>query len=128
MPPIETADRHQKAVLWRARDGRFDSDGQVILEYPVQIQVRWEEVTGEIVQSLTGTYQVDAKVVVGYDVPVGSVLWKGSLKELPSPSSRITDLKQVVSFRKTPDLKRRHFRRVVKVARYSDTVPLVENS
>lgn len=118
MPPIETAGRHQKAVLWRA-DG-FDAYGNVLLLDAHEIDVRWEEGRKEAVSPDGSPVAIDAYVVVDREVPIGSVLWLGALADLPSPP---TNLKRVEFYLDVPDIKGRISHKTLALMKYSDDLP-----
>lgn len=120
--PIETSELNQRAVLWAAV-GRYDNEGNVLLEDPIEIPVRWEEALEEAVDPLGNTIAVDALAVVDQTIAVDSVMWLGELIDLPNTP---TNLKQVSTFGNIPDIKSRHFRKTVSLIRYSNTLPTIE--
>lgn len=122
MPSNEESCRFQKAVLWPATG--FDDYGKVSISTVtgVEIDVRWEDVQEETLDSNGNTVTTDARVVVDQDITVGSVMWQGALEDVASPP---TNLKQVVSFGKIPDVKGRENRRVVRLIRFSNKLPSV---
>ena len=121
MPSLETSCRNQKAVLWVAND-LAGADGEPTIAAATEIDVRWENVQDQITDSQSNLVEITAKVIVNVDVAIGSVLWLGSLEDIADPP---VDLSQVVGFKKTPDIKGRHFRRVLMLKRLGNTLPTI---
>ena len=121
MPTQESDYRNQTAVYWKAT-GDYAAEGEVLVKAAIEIDVRWEEVTEETLVLNNNTVDVDARILVGRDIPNGSILWLGSLADLDDPP---TDLRQVVAFSKIPDLKGRAFYRQATVIRYRDELPTI---
>lgn len=122
MPPMETADLHQKAMLWEfSGHDRY----QQTVSSGVELNVRWEDKREETVDAEGRTVAVEATVVVDQKITVGSIMWKGKETDLPDPVTDVTDLKIVVAYNETPDIKGRNIRRTVKLARYNDTLPTI---
>jgi hypothetical protein len=120
MVSVETNSLHQKCVLW-SRTG-FDSNGEPVVSYPVEISCRWEDVTREISGEDNTPITIDAMIWTGQDITKGSMLWKGALTDLPSPATAVME---VVGFDATPDIKGRLFERVVYASRYKESLPTV---
>lgn len=115
---MEDSDLHQKAVLCSVA-GR-DNYGKVTRNAAVEINVRWEEKRAEQLNAEGVVIAVDAVVIVDRDISIGSILWLGALADFSSSSA---SLKQVISFKKIPDIKNRAHRRRVEVMKYSDALP-----
>jgi len=120
MVRIETTSRRRKAVLYASDDAPLTSIGQKKVAAAVELDVRWEEKQTDALNARGETIKVDVTVVVNQDITVGSLMWLGAKDDLPSP---VTDLKEVVSFSKTPNIKGTKFRRVVGLIRYSNSLP-----
>lgn len=122
MPAPEHDNRRQKAVLW-TRKG-VNRQGQVTLNDPVEIMVRWKWVKREMVDRQGNTIAIDAEVVTVQDVAVGSVMWLGSLDDLPGTALLPeVDAMAVVSAPTTPDIKGRFKARTLMLMRIKDTLP-----
>lgn len=122
MPAPEHDNRRQKAVLW-TRKG-VNRQGQVTLNDPVEIMVRWKWVKREMVDRQGNTIAIDAEVVTVADVAVGSVMWLGSLDDLPGTALLPeVDAMAVVSAPTTPDIKNRFKARTLMLMRIKDTLP-----
>lgn len=121
MPPIETDELNQSAVLWPI-DG-YDEYGKprVSSEYE-QIQVRWEWVDRETPNPFGNPLNLDANVVVDQVIAEGSKMWLGEFDDYDTDAldNRVME---VVRYHETPDLKGRHIRRVVGLRRYQGTLP-----
>lgn len=118
MPAIETANRKQKAVLWAASG--HDDYGEPKVNSAVELSVRWTEGREETTDAQGEVVSYDATVRVDREIAVGSVLWKGKLADVPSPTS---DLFRVVARKTVPDLKGRDFERIVFLKRLSESLP-----
>lgn len=118
MPPLETSDLHQTAVLC-TYVGQ-DNYGNPLLDDPVEISVRWEETYKESIDPRGNPILITDTVVVDQDIAVGSILWLGELSAFSSP---YTNLRIVNEYRETPDLKNIHRRRVVELGHWSDHLP-----
>lgn len=121
-PALESDCREQTALYWAVNG--FDNYGNPKVDSRVELSVRWEEVDTETLDALGNTVRVDASVVVDRDIAPGSVMWLGAIADIAGTAeSPGVDLRTVVSFKKTPDIKGREFRRVVLLGRLSDTLP-----
>ena len=120
MTGLETSSLHQKAVLW-SRTGH-DANGEPVVSNPVEISCRWERSQREMLDEQDTTIAIDREVWVDRDIAVGSMLWEGALKDLPSPA---TGILQVIAATKIPDIKGRVFERTVLVRRYKESLPTV---
>ena len=117
MPPLEQQFRSQRAVLWMAVG--FDDYGVPKVAAPVEIDVRWDETQSETKDAKGDMIQIDATVVVDRVITPGSVMWLGDVIDLLTPP---TNLKRVVSYQEVPDIRNRHVRKLVTVARLSDNL------
>jgi len=70
--------RRQTAVYW-APSGSYDKHGQKAFSAGVELQVRWQSVTGDEQSETEERTRVMAKVFVGQDVEKGGVFMLGSL-------------------------------------------------
>lgn len=126
MPALETMDRNQKAVLWRAKDETFDVHGQPKVEAPVEIEVRWVWHSKLMAGPEGKPITVDATVVVGeIDVPLGSAMWEGELADWYGTGSQFGDdaVMEVVASNYTEAILGRHVRRTLGVAYSKDGLP-----
>jgi hypothetical protein len=125
MPRLWTASLKQNAVLWSAAyssggDPVTISTGQQKVNAAVALKVRWEEKETDSLDADGNTIRLDGVVVVDRDVTIGSILWLGDKKTMPTAP---TDLHEVVTFNKTIAIKGKRYRRVCGVQRYSDSLP-----
>lgn len=119
MPDMESDNLHQKALLWAANG--INDYGQYKVDAKVEINVRWQEERRQGVDAQGSTIAIEATVVVDREITVGSIMWLGSEEDLTTDPP--TGLKQVLSYRKIPDIKGRSFRRVAILGKLSDTLP-----
>ncbi len=121
MPPIETFERHQKAVLWRMTG--YDRYGQPqVSATPEELTVRWEWKHRE--EKTTDRYEVDidAIAVVDQVIEEGSNMWLGALTDWYGTGSggEDSEVLQVKYYDEVPDIKDRYIRRTVGLAFFRD--------
>lgn len=124
MPPLETSDLHQDAVLWKLIS--LDARGQKRLSAPESLKVRWTEHEGVGVGAAGvegGTNPIDATAVIDRLISIGSIMWQGRLEDWNS--SLPQDLMEVVGRTATPDVKGRQVYRTVTLRRYKSKLPLL---
>lgn len=80
MPPLESMDRHQKAVLWVAT-GNTNRYGQEFVSDPVEITVRWVNRRSVGRDPQGNRVSLDASVVAARVIPLGSRMWEGELAD-----------------------------------------------
>ena len=128
-PNTTTSGRHQKAVLFPASVAGSTADGtRIVSATPAELDVRWETGKAEALDPQGVPIAVDALVVVDRTITIGGIMWEGALSDLPGTASPIdrwptSDIMQVITYNKTPDVKGRKFRHVVGLMRLSDTMP-----
>ena len=120
MPPLETHDRRQDAVLWVANG--TDDYGEAKVDAKVPLKVRWVEKQQETTDPQGNLILSDVVVVVDRVIPVNSIMWLGKEDDVADPP---VDLHQVVRYNQTGDLKNRNIRRVVYLIRYSNELPVL---
>lgn len=124
MPEQELSHRFQKAVLWER--GYYDAYGQPTAKDPVEIDVRWEDNQSESLDQQGNTVVLDASVTVDRKIAPGSLMWLGSLADLPFGTDlgdETEKLMQVVTCNEVPDIKGRVTWREVGLKRYTDSLP-----
>ncbi len=127
----------QHAVLWPFSG--YDRYGQPIVDFPVQICVRWLDKRREVLDPKGNTVALDATAVVDRRIQQGSWLWKGSLEDWyngvitgnryqvgtapGAPAYQLgsaafdNELMEVKTYDETPDIKARHAFRTVGMIR-----------
>jgi hypothetical protein len=110
---------NQDAVFWEVNLTE-NNYGREELKAAVAIKTRWETKNKEVLDSIGNTIGIESTVVVDREIPVGSILWKGKLIDIPATP---TDLRQVVTYNETPDIKNRYVRRIVGLVKYSNELP-----
>ena len=121
MPSPESANLVQRAVLWSFSN--VDDYGNVVVNSPVEIRVRWEGAAGQQLSPLTAS-EMDVATVVYVDqyIPLRSLLWFGRLRDVPS---LVTELGEVKNYNDTPDIKGRSVLKTVSIIRYGNSLPTV---
>lgn len=120
MPSIETSNLEDYAVLWTA--AALDNYGRPSVYSPIEIQVRWEDLT-TLSSSPQDTIQtLNAEIFVDCDIPIESILWHGRLEDLPSSP---TGLVKVIETDSIPDIKGRVSQKSVRAIRHKDVLPTV---
>lgn len=121
---LATKGLRHRAVAWLATTP--DSRGIDRVEPPIEIRCRFTGGDRRTHNALSQRVELVADLEVDRELPIGTILWKGKLSELPSPHPTIMpDLMKVESFREVYDVKGRHSRKGVDVSAYSDTLPTV---
>lgn len=121
MPNPENDCLFQKALLWAASATVVDDDtNEPKVSAAVEIDVRWQNVQKEIPDGQGNVISVIGQVVVDQDVTLGSIMWEGTLETVAATP---VDLKKVIAFNKTPDVRGDVNRRTVLLARFSNTLP-----
>lgn len=124
MPPLERMDRKQTALYWEWR-GKDRYGHPVVSPDPVELRVRWINRQQEVLDRQGNTMAVDGTVILGQAVVVGSILWLGSLDDLPGTGTAAPDsgLVQVITYDETSDIKNRFVRREATFMRFTDSLP-----
>lgn len=129
MPPLETMDRHDHAVVWPFV--RWAGDGEPVVGEPYEVKVRWVDGRYERRQPDGSSRFYDAVAVLAEEVEVGSLMWQGRETDLPAGSGSYTEtsgvgvLYIVHDYRETTDIKGRtnNTRRTALLGRFRDTLP-----
>lgn len=127
MPPFETMDRTERALLWETTGG-IDQYGQYaydFLAYPVEICVRWNDDRMLSSDAQGNPLTLDAEVIYDREVKVGSLMWKGRLSDLPGTGTAApeADLMVVETRKRVKDIKGRFTRWSYGLLRFKDTLP-----
>lgn len=129
MPPLETIGRHQKAVVWPITG--TDRYGEPKKGEPVNLDVTWEQGTQDVLKPNGQVVTLDGIVVVDRDIPIGSIMWLAPLKTSPAleqwygvgSAGVDSGLLVVETVAVVEDLKGRHARRELGLAKFKDTLP-----
>lgn len=123
MPALETMDRHQTAVLWEMIG--VDANNETVVGEPSEIQVRWVDRPSQVSGAEGHPTTVDATAVVAQDIPIGSLMWLGTLEDFYGVGSAGDDaaIMEVVSAPVASDLKNRVYRRTVGLRYYRSSLP-----
>ncbi len=105
----------QKAVYWPFAS--IDSFGKKVVGSPVQIKVRWEDVSEEFLDGKGERQLSNALVYVDRDVTVGGILMLGTSADVDASGFDTVNIKEndgaweIRRFDKLPDLKARRYLR-----------------
>lgn len=110
---------HQKAVLWMYNGD--DDYGDPKVDASVEIDCRWEKRRSQSQDAEGNAIAVEAEVVVGREIKVDSILWKGEKNDYDA--STATDYMQVKVYDEVPDVRNRYVERIVKLVKWGDTLP-----
>jgi hypothetical protein len=120
MPAPELNGRYEQIVLWTASG--YDNYSNPVVDVAQEITVRWEDIRRETTDPKGATVIVDVALFVDRDIPIGSIVWRGELTDLPvSP----TELREVIGFEKIPDIKGRISQRTALLRSYGNALPYV---
>lgn len=119
MPPLETTDLRQYAVLWAAAGQ--DVYGAPVVADGIEIKVRWLDKLSQAVDPTGNTIQTVAQVIASQLIPVQSILWLGRLCNIVGPP--YPGLHIIVGDDNTPDIKNRNIRYEYKLMRYTQQLP-----
>ena len=114
---------NQKAVLW-AQSG-YSGDGTPKVITGVEIPVRWEFRTQDVIDSQGRTIRADVRVMLDRVVSVHSLMWLGGEAGLPADLADITDVYEVFSFKEIPTIKGDAYQRTAVLIRYRDGLPTI---
>lgn len=118
---IITRMRKQKAVWWplqtiESAGDDADNYGQPLVSLdPIEIDVRWEDVSEEFIDETDTVQMSRARVYVDRDVEVGGILMLGELTDItdannPKENDNAWEIRR---FEKLPNLKNTEFLRTV---------------
>lgn len=124
MPDIRVSNLYQWAVLWPTTGGTAES-GEPLVGPPVEIRCRWIDRRSESLDPDGQPIALDATVIVDREIPIGSNMWKGKLKDWYGTGSAGSGigLMAVKTSGTTPDIKNRGIRRRVGLMKFRDSLP-----
>ena len=112
--------RNEDAVVW-LKSG-VDEEGEITVSAAQGIKVRTEKKTRETLDALGNVVVTFMDINVPIDIEVGSIVWLGNKKNLPTSP---TNLLQVIDNDKIPNTKGRKFDRWIGVQRFKNELPTV---
>lgn len=111
-----------KAAYWQCV-GRDINAQAVLSANPIDLNVRWDDTHRQVADADGNLIAIDATAVVDRDIPIGSVMWKGSIQLMPgSAQMPDRDVFEVVMFNNVPDFRGRFTYREVNMIRKRDSV------
>ena len=123
MPPPETFDLFQTAVLWR-KVGQT-RDNEPIVSAAEEVDCRWRWGRRESVGPEGAPIAFDARVALEEEIPDGSVMWLGELRDFRDTGRQ--PLMTTVTIDGTPDVKGREFRYEYGLMRFKGRLPRIED-
>jgi len=93
MPPLESLDRYEDALLWNATGENDEHGDPTVNETPVEIKVRIVRRRKQSVNPEGNTIGIDAMVHSDRAIAIGSRLWEGTLDEWTGTGSGDTTTK-----------------------------------
>ena len=118
IPGVETDDLLQQAILWPASDAVADEFGAVRLDPSKDICCRWSLESTLSADVNSNAVQVVGKVFVVEEIPLGSILRKGTKSK---PGSKT--LYEVVGYCEKFDVFAEEARRYVQVSLWNGQLP-----
>lgn len=115
--------RRHWAVYW-ARIGTDRTGQPTTTNVAAEIRCRWDDTVRTVLGPDGNPLAIDA-TVGGLDraIPVGSLMWKGRLEDMPGTSQTpAQDVMRVVSYEETPDIRGRNAYREVRLSRTKDVL------
>lgn len=119
----ELTDRFQTVVYWEKSS--VDDYGEPTISSGVELSVRWERETNEVLSPTGETINTDITLTVDQELVVGSLVWYGIEEDLPDDVTTTTNLYQVVAYEEIPDVKNRVASKVAYLKRFNDTLPTI---
>lgn len=124
MPSQEYSHQYDDAILW-VFAGR-DAYNEPTVSSPVEVRLRWDDKSSEVIAPDGTVVKADATVITSRDVPIGSILWKGTLEDIPGTSFTPTSgLMYSVSQDYKKDVKARATARTVGLMRFNNQLPAI---
>ncbi len=134
MPPLEHMDLTTKALYWAKVSVSRHGQAKVDPDSRVEIKTRWVHKRRDVLRPDGSTMRIDVTIATNVDIPLGSIVWEGSLLDLDGNTTGTgtgtstevphTDLMQVVSASRATDLKGRVTRYEYGLMRYGNNIPL----
>lgn len=133
MPDLEVADLYERAVGWLA-DGRANARGEnIVASDAVELICQWDDSARQMRSPKGDVVTVSSQVDVDQAVPIGSILFRGSIEDLANleavtvenvtqPAADLATLWEVVALDETPDMRSRVSTRTLGVNRYSEDI------
>lgn len=111
MPPMETVNLYELAVLWEPTGlDQFGQPTVAVAASGVEICVRWEEKLNEEVGPESTPVSTPDVVFVDRVIAIGSQIRRGAKADLPST---LDELREVIDYSEIPDVKGRNRQRTI---------------
>lgn len=123
MPAIEEMFLEQTAVLWEAA-GTDIYGREVVSSDPYEVSVVWTWGRSQSRDAKGNVIAIDATVLIFQEVPVDSVMWLGTLDDLPGTALvPEEDVMVVASCNASPNMKNTETAYDLKLARRGASLP-----
>jgi len=116
-----TRRRYQFLVYWEAT-GKNDL-GEYTFASPRELKVRIEEGLRETIDPEGNTVASAKQINVPESIVIGSLIWVGKLKDLPT--SPAPEIHQVINHSTVPNVRARKYDRWIDTMRHSSKVPVL---
>jgi hypothetical protein len=125
MPHYTVKHLTDKAVIWSWDGEEVDDYGDPKVGAATEFSCRWENVDEEFTTADGSVIRIVANVIVNSEVPVGSIVYEGPLSNIvgTGTTDTIQNLKEVKAYTRVENIKGRHTRRILKLAKFHDTLP-----
>lgn len=124
MPDLSVVGLVETAVLWMAEVEPNAYGETVISDEAQEVPVSWDPTKRVVHNPRGGELAIDASAGVDRFIREGSLMWLGRVQDLPPGTGFFEELQnvmRVVIYKERKDLKGRHTRRVVHLARFKDS-------
>ena len=115
-----TNNTRQRVVYWAPLTTSTSTGQKRVSSAKLELKVRWVEAKADALSAEGETIRLDAQVKTLQDVAIGGIMWLGKLSALPATP---TNLYEIVTYDKVPDLKNKGQDRWAGLQRYSNTLP-----
>lgn len=122
MPPLEESDFVHAAVLWeKVRD---DRRGEPVVKSPREIECRWVSGRRQSVSRTGEVIALEANLATAEDVPEGSVVWRGELRDFVNDGTN--RFYKIETSSETSDVKGRETTYEYGLVRFKNSLPEID--
>lgn len=125
MPAQESALHERPQTVVRFPVVGVDAYGEAQFGEPSELIVRWDNRKQRVLDDKGNTIALDGTVISHISIPVGDLLWLGTIEQILAAITPLTDVVQVKMENSVPDLKGRAYFHQSGFMRYKD-IPATE--